>query len=250
MVNLIDVRSICRGVWSHLIILGLALAAGSMVAAADKPVEQVRSALGRGSLPWYDPASDDVFWRKVNEPPTPAPNPSSNRSAQTGWGSGDYLVFGGFVVALLVLVALVVRFWKRFEPQSDSLAASPRSPSRVQSGEVLPAGLRGLTATDDPWIEANRLRLAGDFAGAVVILFAHQLLSLARLGLVRLAPGRTGRQLHRSVVDQEFQAMLTPTLRQFEAVFYGHRAPTATDFADVWTSAEAFERRLADREVR
>jgi len=110
--------------------------------------------------------------------------------------------------------------------------------------------LRANGATDDPWAEANRRRLNGDFAGATLCLFAHQLLTLSRLNLVRLAPGRTGRQLHRSVEDAEFQRLLMLTLRQFEAVYYGHRTPSASDFATVWASAEAFERRAVEGVAR
>ena len=44
---------------------------------------------------------------------------------------------------------------------------------------------------------------AGDLAGAVICLFAHQLLSLDQLGLIRLVPGRTGRQYLQVVRDRE-----------------------------------------------
>jgi hypothetical protein len=79
----------------------------------------------------------------------------------------------------------------------------------------------------------------------VVCLFAHQLLTLSRLGLVRLAPGRTGRQLLRSVADGDFRALVHPTLRMFEAAYYGQRPPTPDEFEGLWAQAEAFERRVA-----
>ena len=99
--------------------------------------------------------------------------------------------------------------------------------------------------SSDPWEEAIRRRGRGDLAGAVVCLFAHQLLTLSRLGLVRLAPGRTGRQLLGAVADAEFRALVRPTLRLFEAVYYGHRTPSAEEFAAVWAGVEAFQRRVA-----
>ena len=43
---------------------------------------------------------------------------------------------------------------------------------------------------------------AGDLAGAVVCLFAYQLLALDRLGLIRLAPGRTGGSTFRGCDDR------------------------------------------------
>ncbi len=225
---------------------------------APDPDRSIKSALGREDFPWYDAKNDQV--RPIELPATGRPNPSEDQKSRqsdpprdrksnepfSGWEWGDYLVFGGFVVALAALVGLVIRFWKRFEPTVDTVtdASRPAAPSR--NGEALPADLRRDGATEDPWVEANRRRLAGDHAGAILCLFAHQLLTLSRLGLVRLAPGRTGRQLHRAVVDPEFRALMRPTLRQFEAVYYGHRTPSPGDFAAVWTSAEAFERRAAE----
>ncbi len=70
------------------------------------------------------------------------------------------------------------------------------------------------------------------------------MLTLSKLGLVRLAPGRTGRQLLKAVSDSELRKMVHPTLRLFEVIYYGHRNPTDVEFAEVWAIAEAFERRV------
>ena len=221
-----------------------ALIGGTTVDGTDA-TERVKSALSRGSFPWYDAKKDGIQPVKLRE----YSQPNTGRTFK-GWGWGDYLVFGGFVVAFVALAALVFWYWKRFEPTADSASEVARSPSTTLSGKVLPIGLRANGATDDPWAEANRRRLNGDFAGAILCLFAHQLLTLSKMNLVRLAPGRTGRQLHRGVSDAEFQRLMTPTLRQFEAVYYGHRTPSASDFAAVWASAEAFERRAAEGVAR
>ena len=215
--------------------------------AAAEAVGQARSALKEGAFPWYDPISDRVRPIKLRD--APRPSPSRGGAPAAPWKFGDYLVFGGFVLALVILVVLVVRYWERFEPKEATAEYPGRVPVLVEGGLVLPAELRGGLATSDPWSEANRRRLAGDYAGAVVCLFAHQLLVLGRLGLVRLAPGRTGRQLHRAVADRDFQGLMLPTLRQFEAVYYGHKVPSEGDFATLWTSAEAFERRAAVTQV-
>ena len=71
------------------------------------------------------------------------------------------------------------------------------------------------------------------------------MLTLDRLRLIRLVPGRTGRQLIRTIVDPQWRACVAPTLRLFESVYYGRRTPTREAFEAVWTSAEAFERRVA-----
>jgi hypothetical protein len=113
--------------------------------------------------------------------------------------------------------------------------------------EGLPAGV-GFDV-NDPLAEARRLRDLGDLSGAVVYLFAHQLLSLDRVKQVRLVPGRTGRQLVRSVVDRNLRRCVEPTFRLFEAVYYGHHAPSPRGFEAAWALAQEFERHLAAGEA-
>ena len=108
----------------------------------------------------------------------------------------------------------------------------------------MPAGV-GMDVSD-PWSEATRRRQRGDYAGAVVYLFAHQLLTLNRLDKIRLTPGKTGRQLVRSVKEKPWRDPVEPTLQLFEAVYYGHQDITAEAFATVWSLAEGFERRVAE----
>ncbi len=235
-------------IWMSFLSSALVDRTNQALGAADPdPGNSIKSALGHGDFPWYDDKNDQV--RPIELPATEQSNTSRDRTSSmplSGWKWGEYLVFGGFVVGLAVLVVLVFRFWKRFEPTVEAVPDASRPVGPGRSGETLPAGLHRDDATEDPWLEADRRRLAGDFEGAILCLFAHQLLTLSRLGLVRLAPGRTGRQLHRAVADPEFQTLMKPTLRQFEAVYYGHRTPSPVDFAAVWTSAEAFERRAAE----
>ena len=224
------------------LLIGSSLA-GQEVAAGPPGAGSVPTALGRGSFPWYDAKTDKV--RVVKLPVPPDLSALDRLPGASAWLWGDYLVFGGFVVALVAVAVLMARSWKRFVPTEDSSDDQRRGGRGNSAGDLLPDALRRLGPTVDPWAEANRLRQAGDLAGAVVCLFAYQLLTLSRLRLVRLAPGRTGRQLHRSVIDEEFQTLLTPTLRQFELVYYGHQSPSPTDFATLWEAAEAFERRAA-----
>ena len=125
---------------------------------------------------------------------------------------------------------------------------TPRRAAAIRAGtaqriEGLPAGVELDLA--DPFAEAARLRAGGDYSGAVIHLFAHQLLTLHRLKQVKLVPGLTGRQLVRSVGDRPLRTWVEATLRLFEAVYYGHRAPTVEAFEEVWSFAQAFERRVA-----
>jgi len=225
----------------------LLAAVGPDAPASSDPAGAVGSALGHGSFPWYDAAKDEVKALKLPaEPVPPAPNPSGMpRIPLPGWNLGDIIAFVGFVVGIAALLALLAWFYRLYEPsaRADLPVASRARRAQV---EQLPAGLRREVESDDPWSEAIRRRDRGDLAGAIVCLFAHQLLTLSRLGLVRLAPGRTGRQLVRAVANADFRELVLSTLRQFEVAYYGHRSPTADDFAAAWAAAEAFERRVAE----
>ena len=66
---------------------------------------------------------------------------------------------------------------------------------------------------------------------------------------LRLVPGRTGRQLVRSVADRELRLCVEPTLRLFELVYYGHRAPSAEAFEAVWALALQFQSRVSAAET-
>ena len=204
--------------------------------------------MGKGSFPWYDAGKDQAKPMQI-----PITSQVSQEGSSSSMGNWEWLRSLGDVVSLVVfgavlagLIGLMVWFWRIYEPidsgEGARSAGGRGEPSRVES---LPAGMRREFESSDPWEEALRRRDRGDLAGAVVCLFAHQLLTLSRLGLVRLAPGRTGRQLLRSVADAEFRALVNPTLRLFEAVYYGHRTPTLAEFSAVWEHAEAFERRVA-----
>jgi hypothetical protein len=107
----------------------------------------------------------------------------------------------------------------------------------------LPAGLE--IDLRDPLAAARALRERGDLAGAIIALFVHQVMELNRLRLARLIPGRTARQFVRSVGDTWIRERVEPTLRLFEAAFYGHRSPALDDFEAAWSLAEELEGRLA-----
>ena len=125
------------------------------------------------------------------------------------FGGGPGLADSGDSIATILLW----RRWSRFSSCSGSALGSPgadgRPPARrhepgwdrSRGSAELPEGIR--PRSDDPWAEALRRRAAGDFAGAVVCLFAHQLLSLDQLGLIRLAPGRTGVSTFTGLRDRE-----------------------------------------------
>lgn len=219
---------------------------------------EVRAALSGGNYPWYD-AKNDTF--KPVWPPGIAFLEWVERQFKalgdwlerlfgfrfTGVGSmsgGDIVVIGLILLALTILLVVLWEAWRRYRPSALDAATAMRAAGTTEAMiKGLPAGLR--IVGDDPWAEANRYRERGEFASAVICLFAHQLLTLDRLRMLRLIPGRTGRQLVRAIADPEFRGWVGGTLRLFEAVYYGHRVPSAESFEALWVMAEAFERRIS-----
>jgi hypothetical protein len=222
--------------------------------------DAVRQGLRDGQFPWYDSGADRVrpvwaprmswvkwlqerfdrvldaihrFFKSLGLDFTPGGGAAGVRS---DWLGTILLatVLAAFFVFLLVI-------WLRGEPFAAGGGAAKARPGSA----LLLAQLAGdsVAALDDPWAEAQRRRLAGDHAGAIIYLFAHQLLSLDRAGLIRLAPGWTGRQYVRWLRDPVLVDSFAATLGLFEEIYYGHRQPSQGAFEHVWGRAQALEDR-------
>jgi hypothetical protein len=237
--------------WGVIAIIGLL--GPDPEAPSSDPERAVPSALARGNYPWYDAKTDSarpvLSPRKWNLEWLDRWLKGLDRWRVPGIGSfGDLFVIGVALLALTILLVVLVELWRRHRtPEVGRDAGWGGRTGMAARIEALPEGLR--PETSDPWSEALRHRARGDFAAAIVCLFAHQLLALDRLRLVRLVPGRTGRQLVRAIDDRQFRAWVEPTLGLFEEVYYGHHSPTDEAFAAVWSLAEAFERRVAEGPV-
>ncbi|MFI5455158.1 MAG: DUF4129 domain-containing protein [Isosphaerales bacterium] len=214
-----------------------------------------KDALREGSYPWYDPDTDRPIWRPgrpwikwLGDHLDKMFEAIDRFLRRLNFGGGRELGIAGDSIGTVVLLASMATFlvvlwvlWTR-----GGRAAADRRGAGATLGSVaryaqLPEGIR--PGGDDPWAEAVRRRAAGDFSGAVVCLFAHQLLSLAQLGLIRLGPGRTGRQYVHGVRDRELLDSVGETLLLFEEVYYGRRKPAVEAFEAVWSRAQAFEAR-------
>jgi len=231
--------------------------AGTDADHASSAQSPVKDALRDGSYPWYDPDTDRV--RPIWPPRRPwlkwlgdriermlkAINRFLKRLNFGGkWGLG----FSGDSIGTILLMAVLVSFfmvlvvlWARRDRLAAEGSGAGGRLGSVSRLAQLPEGIR--PGSDDPWAEALRRRAAGDFAGAVVCLFAHQLLSLDQLGLIRLGPGRTGRQYVHGLHDRELLDSVGGTLVLFEEVYYGRRIPAVQAFEAVWSRAQAFEER-------
>jgi hypothetical protein len=249
-----------RVCWLALILAALAArAAGQTTRRANRPSLEspIRSVLKQEDYPWYDGEKDLV------RPLLPDPSSWSNwlaRQAEafSNWIGGlfgesnpnshasDIPTGGGlstilFLTAGLLLLTLLWRLWRLYEPQTTKEDSRPSIGAAARIAGLAPsASLEGL----DPWTQALRERAAGNLSAAVVWLFLDQLLSLERTGWIRLSSGRTARQYVSMIDDPVLAEGLRATLGLFEQVYYGHRVPDQGSVDRVWAKAEVLRRRL------
>jgi hypothetical protein len=213
-----------------------------LAAAPAEASTPVGKALENQSFPWYDAKREKLKPVAGWEPP----------DWRFRWGPNIRLPgWPGLILRYLLLLVLFglligVLVWaiRTYLPQERALLPRAVGTGATSPAPALPMGLN--LNLEDLWGEAERRRASGDFAGAIICLFVHEILTLERLQMIRLAPGRTARQLVRSVSRADIRGHVQATLRLFEPVFYGHRIPTADEFEPVWLEALAFERQLAE----
>ncbi|RUL86169.1 DUF4129 domain-containing protein [Tautonia sociabilis] len=214
--------------------------------ADSEAVGAVRQALRGQRFPWYDATADDF---------RPVMPPRMRSSTGSGWWNwdlgevsprelGQLIIFLLLAASLTALVLFIARTWQRRLPNQERPTTG--KPAQVTGTTTRIGALPTALEVDeaDPLEAARQLRERGDRSRAVVLLFAHQLLVLDRLGKIRLAPGRTGRQLVRSIEEAELREPLSRSLRLFEDVYYGHREPDPAAFEALWAEAEEVDRRL------
>jgi hypothetical protein len=163
------------------------------------------------------------------------------RGAGGGPISGNAIATALLLAALMAFFAVLVFLWLR---RDDGRAPADAPLARLGGAarmDDLPEGLR--PGAGDPWDEAKRRRAAGDLSGAIVALFAHQLLTLDRLGLIRLSPGKTGRHYVYGIRQHPMLEAPRATLPLFEDVYYGQRSPSRAAFERVWKGALDFQDR-------
>jgi len=223
------------------------------VSGAERDTEAeaaIRRALAEGNYPWYDQETDDARPIVPPLPPRPRTGSGSSRSGMFDWPDlsledvGRLILFALLAAVLTGMMVMAARSWRR--GLGSDRPSEPRRRTVSRGGlarvERLPTGI-DIDETD-PMRAALACRSRGDLGRAVVLLFAHQLLLLDRLGLIRLSPGRTGRQLVRSISVEDIRGAVSQTLRMFEDVYYGHRDPDPVAFDALWAEAETLEDRL------
>jgi hypothetical protein len=238
-----------------VLLVALSSERGQAATADDDADSSVRTVLRQEAYPWYDDQTDQVT-PLITDQPAWVKWLEEQRKSIIEWlgrlwgklprgprvGLGSSFPTLLFMVFGAALLALLWRLWRLYEPGP---AGAGDNAAHVGSVARLAGLAPGAFPEDaDPWAEALRRRAAGDAAGAVIWLFLDQLLTLRRLGLIRLAPGRTARQYVLAVSDSQLRDGLRATLTLFEQVYYGRRIPSPQALESIWSRALAFRSRL------
>ncbi len=219
------------------------------------------------------PQTDDTLNRNSRWLPKPKPVKSSNKAApkknnttnnQTTTGTrpttGNGLfnsgltimnLLGWITLGLVVLAGVGAIFYVLSQADLRSNELTKRR-GRVISGKTpdeqtlermkhLPEELR---RTDvNLRSESLRLMQAGEYDQAIILLFAHQLLLLDRIGALRLSRGKTNRRYIRETraTNEHAASCLEAVVESFERSYFGRHKITRTEFADMWRSNEQLE---------
>ncbi|MEK6236617.1 MAG: DUF4129 domain-containing protein, partial [Planctomycetales bacterium] len=119
--------------------------------------------------------------------------------------------------------------------------------SLAERVEALP--VRVSRDVDDLLAEAKRHYENGNFREAIVYLYSHQLVTLDKHHVIRLAKGKTNRQYAREILrggQQGLSDLLEGTLVAFEDVFFGNHAIDRERFESCWTRLPEFDRLLRE----
>lgn len=218
-------------------------------------VEAGKKALGSATdFPWYDAKADEL--KRINIRPE-KPVKQSNYNGPDwdfSWLTTAFESIGVLLKVLIyiflfgilaVLTYFVVRaFLGRDQKDGDDEAVGDEDEEasggvdRVEELPIQLAAPRG-----DFLSEARRRYEAGDYSGAVIYLFSHQLLQLDRHQRIQLTRGKTNRQYLREVRGEpRLQEMLSRTMVAFEDVFFGHRKLERERFEECWREVDEFHR--------
>ncbi|MBS0209625.1 MAG: hypothetical protein JSS27_11800 [Planctomycetes bacterium] len=212
-------------------------------AAADQPVESGKKALGRVGGNWYDSQQDGLrridFNTRVEEE-----KPVERRARTPSKGGGEAASLGmmlmwGVVIGVLVILCLAMA--KFFlggagEPRDEKRSQAAVNRARI---EALPFELKSVDG--DLLAEARRRYEAGDYSGAFVYLYSHELVELDRQQVIRLARGKTNRQYLREASRcGGLRGIVEPCMIAFEEAFFGHRQLDRARFEASWGRLEEF----------
>lgn len=237
------------------------LPAENPAAAPDPAVESGREALDEWwwrSYPWYDKSSDSAQPIDVSEPwymklrfwddwhwPNWQASPGRVRWPMTGL---EWLAWAGLALLLALIIYLMVRAYRmrdRVNARQAAEAAGSNAEDDRRRVEALPTG--GLRWPADLLAEAARLYQEGDYRGAIIFLFSHQLIVLDKHHLIRLNKGKTNRQYVRELRRRPpLVRLVQNTMIAFEDVFFGNHEIDRRRFESCWLRLDEFDALVAE----
>ncbi|TWU59176.1 hypothetical protein Poly51_19620 [Rubripirellula tenax] len=193
---------------------------------------------------------------KVAKPKTPTSATSGGTGVLgSGLTIGNLLGWGLLITLFAAAIGLVLYTMSKAELDLAGNAASRRGSGQdgtideqmIQRMKHLPAELR---RTDvNLRTEAERLMKEGLFDQAIILLFGHQLLSLDRVGMLRLNRGKTNRKYVRETrsADPHCGDQLQLTVDAFERSYFGRHVIKEDEFDALWQSNSAMENGIGVR---
>jgi len=214
------------------------------------------------STPWYDderrelrpvpvqtrlPEAEHRFSRWEPAPPKPkAPAaPPSSSGGMDAYRIFGWILLAGFAFALL---ALLFYLFSKLEPEvlvtrqrGSQSGIDQRDEQTLERISHLPSAVR--RSDVNLRTEAEQLMNLGRLDEAIVLLFGHQLLLLDRVGVLRLARGKTnGRYLGETrSKSPEAHTLLAHCVAAFEASYFGGHTPQPDQFARLWAENAQLE---------
>lgn len=197
------------------------------------------------NVPWYDAQRDEL--RPVQPPSLREPRPLGSwtytrKPSPTVPSNGSLLwqVISAIALTLLALFIIAIVTGMLFQTFGKWTGGQPvfKVPAVARLAQLpqhIPRTKRGLLE------EARAAYDRGDLGWAAVYYYGYQLVELDRCGWIRLARGKTNRQYIRETHTYPMaQSLLKQTSRLSEAFYFGHHAPTSTQFETCWTQLEDF----------
>jgi heme exporter protein D len=208
-----------------------------------------------GSMPWYDPQSDQL--RPIELPEEPElrqssnwvwqqnTNPTSNSSWnwELFWELFQYFIWlvlaGTFIFIMYLWLSTVAQ--NRFALQRERMDAEEAAQHEADRIEQLPFQVK--RPTTDLLGEARRHYQTGNYHEAIIYLFSYQLVQLDRYQKIQLSKGTTNRQyLHEIRQERSLRELMFQSMNAFEDAFFGHYALNRERFEACWSRLDEFDR--------
>lgn len=224
-----------------------ALSSGQVPLAQEQITQEFQELLGPKMpglpepYPWYDAKTDSM--RPLDPPKQEQPRDMSWLRELFRWFSSISNV--GFTALMWLLGAIVVGTLVYLILRSVAARREKLPSSQVVTADLvdrveeLPVRLAGI---DDFLAAAAKCVRDGKLDEAIIYYYSHQLLTMDKAGVIRLARGKTNRRYLREVGSNlpTLEHLVGQTVAIFEDSFFGHLPIDAERFANLWNQRHRF----------